>query len=114
MTIYDQCYPHVRAIIDALVDRTGEQDWQVRRAYLTSVMQALQRGSPQPEEDLAVIIAGLVERLGEPEIAEPLQAGIYAASAKPEHRIWSGEWFDRHPAEYALILRELDEGPRLN
>lgn len=115
MTVYDQLSPPYRAIVDQVAAETADQGWDVRRAYLTSVYHALDRAQvPEAEEALAAIIAGLVERLGEPAIAEGLQAGIYAASAAPEHREASAAWFDLHPDDYAVIQRELTEGRRLN
>ena len=120
MTVYSQLSEAYRNIVDRLLIETGGEGWEVRRAYLTSVFEALSRGHRRfpdlvhPEGDLSVIIAGLVERLGEPRIDGRLQAGIYAASAKPEHRIASAEWFDLHPDEYAIIQREIEQGARLH
>ncbi len=122
MRVYDTLDEPLRRIVDRLIDETGAEDWEVRRAFLTSVFDALDRGARRfpdavrPQEALSAIVAGLVERLGEPPIRTRLQAGIYAVSLKPDHRIASAEWFGHHPDEYETIQRELVKGPtsRLN
>lgn len=126
MRVYDTLDEPLRRIVDRLVAETGAEDWagdwEVRRAFLTSVFDALDRGARRfpdavrPQEALSAIVAGLVERLGEPPIRTRLQAGIYAVSLKPDHRIASAEWFGHHPDEYDAIQRELVKGPasRLN
>lgn len=122
MHVYDTLAEPLRRIVDRMVAETGGEGWEVRRAYLTSVFDALDRetqrhpGAIHPQEALAAIVAGLVERLGEPAIDSRLQAGIYAVSLKPDHRIASAEWFGTHPDEYDTIQRELVKGnaSRLN
>lgn len=122
MQVYETLDEPLRRIVDRLVAETGGEGWEVRRAYLTSVFDALDRGARRfpeaihPQEALAAIVAGLVERLGEPAIDTRLQAGIYAVSLKPDHRIASAEWFGDHPDEYETIQQELVKGPagRLN
>lgn len=122
MQVYDSLDDPLRRIVDRLVAETGDEGWEVRRAYLTSVFDALERGTHRfpdairPQEALSAIIAGLVERLGEPGIDSRLQAGIYAVSLKSDHRIASAEWFGDHPDEYETIQRELVKGnaSRLN
>lgn len=119
MHIFEELIPPYRHLIERLMRETAGESWEVLRAYLASVFTALTSGQERhpaidPEADLAWIVAGLIERLGEPDIGNRLQAGIYAISAKPEHRWASQSWFDRHPEEYDAIQRELAEGVRLN
>lgn len=119
MRVFDELIPPWRALVRRLVAETGGEGWEVRRAYLASVFTALDAARARypnldSKDSLAGIIAGMIELLGEPAIAGGLQAGIYAASAKPEHRQASAAWFDRHPDEYAAIQRELADGIRLN
>lgn len=120
MHAYEDLIPPYRALVERMVTEAAAEGWDVVRAYLASLFAALTSGQARhpaidPEADLAWIIAGLVERLGEPEIRSRLQAGIYAISAKPEHRWASQEWFDRNPEEYEAIQQELAEGGvRLN
>lgn len=119
MHIFDELIPPYRHLVDRLLLETAGEGWEVMRAYLASVFTALTSGQQHhpaidPEADLAWIVAGLIERLGEPDVGCRLQAGIYAISAKPEHRWASQAWFDHHPDEYEAIRRELAEGARLN
>jgi hypothetical protein len=116
---YETLIPPFRGLVDRLLADTAGEGWEVRRAYLSSVYAALdrQRGdkSPfDPEASLAAIIAAMIERVGRPEIESRLQAGIYAASAEPEHRQASAAWFDQHPDQYELARTELTKGPGLN
>lgn len=115
-SIYEDLIPPFQAIVDRLLRETEGEGWEVRRAYLASVFAALQRGPDgiDPEEALSDIIAAVIERMEEPAIEGRLQAGIYAASTKPDHRIASAEWFDLHPDEYQLIQEEMARGGRLN
>ncbi|MBI5163949.1 MAG: hypothetical protein HY985_08600 [Magnetospirillum sp.] len=114
--VYEALIPPYRAIVDRLIHETEGEDWEVRRAYLASVYATLANRQGRvvvvidPETDLSGIIAAVIERAGEPSIAGRLQAGIYAASAKPEHRQASQAWFDDHPAEYERITVELTAG----
>lgn len=119
MHIFEELIPPYRHLVERLVVETAGEGWEVMRAYLASVFAALTTGQQthpaiDPEADLAWIVAGLVEQLGEPDIVCRLQAGIYAISAKPEHRWVAQGWFDRHPEEYEAIQHELAEGVRLN
>lgn len=115
MQAYDTLIAPYRDIVDRLAMDTIGEGWEVRRAYLTSVFEALAKNpTAHPQEGLSAIIAALIERLGEPLIETRLQAGIYAASAKAEHRIASAEWFDSHPDQYEIIQQELTGGVRLH
>lgn len=119
MQAYDTLIAPYRHIVDRLAEATSDEGWEVRRAYLTSVFDALEKGrgenpQVQPQEGLSAIIAALIERVGEPEIETRLQAGIYAASAKAEHRIASDEWFRLHPDQYDIIQQELTGGIRMH
>jgi hypothetical protein len=120
MTVYSRIAGPWRAIVDRLVVETGAEGWEVRRAYLSSVYAALQRGHQtaplaiDPEAALAEIIAAMIERLDTPRIDNRLQAGIYATSALPAHQVAAAAWFDGNPDEYAAIQQELEHGVRLN
>lgn len=116
MTAYDYLIPPYQTLVDQMVVLTVDSDWEMRRAYLASVWASLERMDPPIDAptELSLIIAGLVERLGEPEIDDALQAGIYAASAKESHRTASAVWFDRHPADFAAIQRRLTDGVTLH
>ncbi|CAA7624124.1 hypothetical protein MTBLM5_60164 [Magnetospirillum sp. LM-5] len=116
MTAYDYLIPPYQALVDQMVVLTADSDWEVRRAYLASIWASLERVDPPMDAptELSLIIAGLVERLGEPEIDDSLQAGIYAASAKESHRAASADWFDHHPADFAAIQRRLTGGQTLH
>ena len=117
MNAYDYLAPPLQMLVDRLaVETAPSEDWEVHRAYLASVFLALERHGPplDPQEELSLVIAGLVERLGEPEIASAVQAGIYAASAKLEHRQAAAEWFDRHPDQFDAIQARLVRGSSLH
>lgn len=117
---YSMLIPPFQSLVDRLLVQTEGEGWEVRRAYLASVYEVLDRGrkdnpAVNPEEALSGIIAAVIERVGEPPVESRLQAGIYAASAAAHHRVASAEWFDGHPGEYDQISRELaGGGPRLN
>ncbi len=117
--VYDQLIPPLQSLVDRLLADTAAEGWEVKRAYLASVYTALDRGRADhpgldPEAALSAIVAAVIDRAGAPQVDGPLQAGIYAASADPDHRTAAAAWFDRHPDEFDRIQRELAEGRRLN
>jgi hypothetical protein len=119
LNVYDQLFPPLQSLVDRLLTDTADEGWEVKRAYLASVYTALDRGRDtqpglDPEASLSAIIAAVIDRAGAPEIGDPLQAGIYLASADPAHRDAGAAWFDRHPDDYDRIRRDLTGGGRLN
>jgi hypothetical protein len=116
MIAYDYLSPPLQGLVDRMADLASGSDWEICRAYLASVYAALERhsGPLDPEADLATIIAALLERLGEPPITDGLQASIYAASAKAEHRAASIDWFDDHPDQFLVMQHRLARGVVLN
>ncbi len=116
---YERLIPPFRSLVDRLLADTEGEGWAVRRAYLASIYDALDRGRDErpaldPEASLSAIIAAVIERAGAPAIAEVMQAGIYAASAEPAHRAASAAWFDLHPDQFALIRQEMAGGRTLH
>ncbi len=87
----ERCYPPLR-----------HKPWPDRLAALGEMHDQLRRDLPDGAAFRAtfpLFIALLVDRFGNPPITHRAQAGIYANSARPEHRRAAAALLDRLAAE---------------
>lgn len=86
-----------------LVERCAKllsaSDWKRVYAALGEMHDQLREDIPDDERFCTVFpefVAGLIDRLGDGQIASLEQAQVYANSANPGHRSVAGAWIKQH------------------
>ena len=98
--LYEKLNPEMKDTVDAYVGRLRPLAWGRRSDLLAEA--ALPFGDDLPPDKAKVAARGfltaVLERLGDGEVTDPVQALLYQASLNPEHQALAERWFEENPA----------------
>jgi hypothetical protein len=108
MSIRDEMPPIYRAMLDTMLMQARNVSWAERGEVIAGTFGALQhikQSDPtvDPEGELPLFIAALVEDCGTPPVTEAEQAMLYSMSSVAEHREAGEAWIAANPEAVAAL-----------
>jgi hypothetical protein len=97
--LYEKLNAEMKEMVDRYATRLAPYTWYRRRELLSEAAGSFAEDLPEAQARVAAqgFVTAVLERWGDAEVTDPVQAEIYRASLNPEHRTLAEQYFAANP-----------------
>lgn len=99
--LYEKLNDEMKETVDRYASRLAGLTWERRKEMLEEAAFPFGDDLPADKASLAAqgFLTAVLERWGDLEVTDPVQAQLYRSSLNPQHRAMAERYFAAHPEE---------------